>query len=286
MKPEQLTKFFSDLYRDLVDRRLLFPLIALVVAIVAVPILLSSSAEPPVAPAAPQADLDGTTAVDAAVIVSDTGIRNYRERLEELKTKNPFEQQYAGTPAADGTATDPVTGSGLPDSGSPSDTSTSSGSTGGSVDVSTGGPTVQTGPPSTVPSEQPEVETSVRFFADRVDVKVGPIGHTKILRDVRHLDFLPDDKTPVAAFLGLAGGPDHAIFSINPAVIESGGDGSCAPKEADGCQYLNLAIGDERFFKYGFGDDAETYRLKLLDTNIVRIPDPRDERGSDEDSSD
>ncbi len=286
MKPDRIPKFFADLYRDLSDRRLLLPLIGLAVAIVAVPMLLSSSGEPPVVPEPAPVDLANATAVDAAVTVSNTGIRNYRERLEELKSKNPFDQQYQNTLAPGEDGSSEVTGSDLPPvpgstAGAPSD-----GSSGGSTSVpptdTTIDTTIDTGPPDTVPSDGTEVETSVRFYADRVDVKVGPLGHTKKLRDVRHLDFLPDDRTPIVAFLGLAGGPDHAMFSVNPAVIETGGEGSCAPKGKDGCQYLTLGIGEERYFKYGFGDDAETYRLKLLDTDIVRIPDPRDDGSGDD----
>jgi hypothetical protein len=286
MKPP---KFLADLYRDLLDRRLLLPLVALAIAVVAVPVLLSSSPEPVVPDSAPPVDVGDATAVDAAVTVSDTGIRNYKQRLDELKSKNPFDQQYAKPANAGGGAGTDVTGSGLPDSGTPTDSTGGSSGTAGpsSTDttIETGPPSTTpspTGPPSTVPGEGGEVETTVRFFSDRVAVKVGPIGHTKTVRDVRHLDFLPDDKTPIVAFLGLAGGPDHAMFSINPAVIETSGEGSCAPKEQDGCQYLTLGIGEERTFKYGFGDEAQTYRLKLLDTDIVRIPDPREDRTGDE----
>jgi hypothetical protein len=291
MKPDRIQKFFSDLYRDVSDRRLLLPLIGLAVAIVTVPMLLSTSAEPVPTSTAPPVDVGDATAVDAAVTLTDTGIRNYRERLEDLKSKNPFDQQY-DSETAEQTGTGEVTGSGLDTgtiTGSPSDTTDdgTGGSSSASIDVTSTGPPAGAGspgttPPSTTPGgEPPEVETSIRFFADRVDVKVGPIGDTKIVRDVRHLDFLPDDRTPIVAFLGLAGGPDHAMFSINPAVIETGGEGSCAPKEQDGCQYLTLGIGEERYFKYGFGQDAETYRLKLLDTHIVRVPDPRDDHGND-----
>jgi hypothetical protein len=289
MKPDKIGKFFSDLYRDITDRRLLIPLIALTVAIVAVPMLLASDAEPPAVPAPTvDAGLADGTAVEAAVTVSETGIRNYRERLAELKTKNPFDQQYASE-TTDETSAPDVTGSGLDSTGSSTGDAATGGSTGdsgGSIDITTGPPSGSPGAPSPAPTptpgEPPEVETTVRFFSDRVDVKVGPVGDTKLIKDVRHLDFLPDDKTPIVAFLGLAGGPDHAIFSVNPAVIETGGEGACAPKGADGCQYLNLKIGEERYFKYGFGPDAETYRLKLVDTHIVRVPDPREDRGGDE----
>ena len=45
--------------------------------------------------------------------------------------------------------------------------------------------------------------------------------------------------------------------------------------------YLSLKIGEEQRFVYGDAEDAKIYRLKLLDTRIVRVQDPRD-RAADE----
>jgi hypothetical protein len=36
---------------------------------------------------------------------------------------------------------------------------------------------------------------------------------------------------------------------------------------------LTLKVGDERVLKYA---DGTTYRLKLLGTRVVRVPDPRE----------
>ena len=91
------------------------------------------------------------------------------------------------------------------------------------------------------------------------------------------LDFLPNDKAPVVAFIGLREGAERALFSVSSDVAETKGDGSCAPKKPAPCQFLTLEVGDERRFKFA---DGRTYRLKLLATHVVRIPDPR-RSGSD-----
>ena len=83
-------KFFNDLYRDLVDRRMLVPVIALLVAIVAVPVLLKSEPPAPAPPAAAAAPAEGTDEVSPAVLVSDPGVRDYSKRLSALKKKNPL----------------------------------------------------------------------------------------------------------------------------------------------------------------------------------------------------
>ena len=57
-------------------------------------------------------------------------------------------------------------------------------------------------------------------------------------------------------------------------VIDTHGDGFCSPKKAAGCQFLSLPVGGERYFK--LEPDGTTYRLKLIETRFVRVPDPRD----------
>ena len=92
MTRPQPPQLLTDVYRDLRDRRLLIPVIALLVALVAVPMLLGSKTPPPVPPApAASVDLKDAAAVQSAVFVENASVRNYRKRLEPLKAKNPFD---------------------------------------------------------------------------------------------------------------------------------------------------------------------------------------------------
>jgi hypothetical protein len=120
--------------------------------------------------------------------------------------------------------------------------------------------------------EEPKPE--IRFYAGRVDVTVGQLGNAKRVRDVRYLDFLPGDKSPVVAFIGLREGAERAVFSVSSDVAETSGEGSCAPKKPSPCQFLTLKIGEQHKFKFA---DGRTYRLRLLNTHVVRVPDPRNE---------
>jgi hypothetical protein len=292
-------KFLSDLYRDLADRRLLLPLVALLVAIVAVPMFLSSSSEPVVPPPAAAVDASDTSQLDAAVIVSDPGIRNYRERLDALKAKNPFEAPggAVGTGGNQGTAT--TTTSDPSGAGAETGSATASGS---STPTTPATGSTSTPPPSDLPTETgvdtsggttpppadtggsdgdttpADVKPETRFYASRVDVTVGPVGKAKTIEGVKLLDFLPDEKTPVVAYLGLVD-DNHALFSVNPGVAETDGEGDCAPR-GNACMYLSLKVGKEQRFVYGDEADARVYRLKLLDTRIVRVPDPRERDAS------
>jgi hypothetical protein len=283
MNTDDTKRFFTDLYRDLVDRHLVLPAVALVVAIIAVPFVLGGGPEPgpgavPVAPVAADAD---ATAVESAVLTEDPGIRDYSQRLAALKQKNPFVQQFSSSSAAtDPTtaaaealaASNPAAGAGdltSPTTGDSTGTGTGTATPETTTTPVTGGDTTPTTP--TEPT-QPAAPPPVRFFAPRVDVSFGKLGEAKEIDNVRYFDFLPNEKTPVAAFLGLGESADKAVFAVSNEVVETSGEGSCSPHNADGCDLLIMHIGQERMLKLV---DGTTYRLKVLDTHFSRIPDPR-----------
>jgi hypothetical protein len=278
-------RWASDLFKDLRDRRLLVPALALIVALIAVPVLLASPAEPPPPPAPIAALPEGAGAVDAAVLAEQTGIRSYKKRLAELKETNPFEQKFA-LPTPESVALEEPTSAAVSSSqdSSVASSSTSTSALSESISSSTTSTSDTTIDQTTIedttiqetaePIEVEPPKPELRFFADRVDVKFGPLGHTRDYDGVRHLEFLPDDKAPVVAFVGLAGSGDQAVFSISSDVVETRGEGSCAPKKPSPCEFLTVKEGEERHLKYGL--DGKTYRLKLRETRIVRIPDPRD----------
>ena len=288
-------KLLLDLYRDLRDRRLLAPVIALVVAILAVPVLLGGSeAAAPPAPVATPLSAEGA-AVEPAVLVEQSGIRNYRERLAALKAKNPFQQQFvlpanapAGSDPTEASSADAVisedaaSSGGLPASTSspaaptPSAVSPDESVSSSAIDPASGSTTDPVSNPSSAApaTEPPPAPPKIRFYAGRIDVSMGPIGEGVEFNDVRYLSFLPNDEAPVVAYVGLLEGGDQAIFSVSSAVSMGRGEGSCAPKKPAPCQFLTLKVGEERYMTYG--TDGATYRLKLLDTEIVSVPDPRD----------
>ena len=294
MRKLEAPKFLSELYRDLRDRRLLLPIAGLVVAIVAVPILLSggSSAVAPPPPSAQAADSDASE-VAPAVLVTDTGVREYRKRLAQLKASTPFKQQFALPPAKSVTLEDASAADAGAETG---DVSGSGGSTSSfdtavtdTVEAAGGSSSVTTDTTVTEPAgdqvdasvtEEPEPpKPEIRFYAGRIDVTVGELGDAKRVDGVRYLDLLPSESRPVVAFLGLAHGGEGAVFSVSRDVVETDGDGSCAPKKPAPCQFLTMHVGDKRTFKYA---DGTTFRLTLRDTDVVRVPDPRKQHAGDQ----
>lgn len=293
-------KFLNDLYCDLRDRRLLLPIAALLVAIVAVPLLLSNSSPAPLPPAVPAAT-DQAAAVTPAVLAESSGVRDYQKRLVALKRTNPFEQQFTNQPKsasvrvdsgnADGSIT--VQGSGssttpAPTSSSPSSTATTGTSV--AVPTNTGAPSTSGAPPSTsgAPTVNPTGSPSggsdpgspapddssgePTLYTGTADITFGPLGDATRYRAVKRFEMLPDEKLPVVAFLGLSVDAQRGYFLIANDVSETSGDGSCSPKRPSPCQILALSIGDQRTLKVEV--KQQTYRLRLTGTNIDQISDP------------
>lgn len=279
----QAPRFFNDVYRDLRDRRLLVPAVALIVALIAVPLLLRKPAEP--APAVPPiaAVADSSEVTSAVLVDSSVDVRNYRKRLAKLKSKNPFTQHFGvqhtpnvasnGGLSSDNTAAPPVANP----NGTPSTTTPPSGGGPTSTSVSSGPPTTPatTTPESTPPVANPNGTPStpappeIRFVAGRVDVTVGPIGEGKDIDNVKYLTFLPSDHDPIAAFVGLttSGENARAVFALSSLAEVGDGDGVCAPHKPAPCQFLTLKPGEQRYIKY----NDKTYRLKVRDTSVVNI---------------
>jgi hypothetical protein len=263
----QTPAFLNNLYRDMRDRRLLLPALALIIAVIAVPVALSSSSAttpPPPAPAAAGGSAH-EPATSPAVLTEQLGVTNYRERLEQIKSKNPFRKHFTSLPksaklgvvssgATSSTATT-TTGTGSSPE-SPSATSTVA-ATGGLTTPS--GSTTPSAPSSEPPNETPKPTTEL--IQRRIEVKVGPQGDLQKRTGVKQLKMLPTSNTPVVVFLGTNEAGTRASFLVSTDVTAVSGDGSCLTTTSS-CQFLTLKKGQVESFDYA--PDTLTYKLKLL----------------------
>ena len=263
----QTPAFLNNLYRDMRDRRLLLPALALVIAVIAVPAALSSSSAttaPPPAPAASGSAHEAATS--PAVLTEQLGVTDYRKRLEQIKSKNPFRKHFTSVPksaklgivptgATSSTATTTITGTGS-SSATPSATSTVP-ATGGSTTPA--GSTTPSAPSSEPPNETPKPTTEL--IQRRIDVKVGPQGDLQKRTGVKQLKMLPTPSTPVVVFLGTNEAGTRASFLVSTDVTAVSGDGSCLTTTSS-CQFLTLKKGQVESFDYA--PDTLTYKLKLL----------------------
>jgi hypothetical protein len=255
MRDIQPPQLLGDLYRDLRDRRLLPVALLLLAALVAVPVVLSSSsASTPAAPvSAPATASEEDSIAQPAVLAEDFGIRDYSKRLEQFKTKNPFRQQFQLPEVTSSTLTEgPIA--------STDATSSTSESTddGGSASTGTATSTTSSTPDTSDPIAR--TDTQRELVTHRIDVRVGPSGDLQEREGVKQLSLLPSKGTPVVAFLGASEDGKRALFLVSGDVSAVSGDGRCLPSPSS-CSYLTLKEGEQASFDYT--PDATTYELRL-----------------------
>lgn len=269
MKNVRTPRFLDNLYRDMRDRRLLFPALALLIALIAVPVLLKSSASTPAAPVASvTAEGSEQTAAEPAVVTAQAGITDYHKRLEWLQSKNPFRSRVpiesTGAQQGGSSTSSTSTDTGLGTSTAAS-TSSSTSSTSGSVSSTTSSTTPSSGTGSSSGGSQGNPKPG--WYSFRVSVAIGRAGDLTERNNVQRLQFLPGDNRPIVAFIGVSEDGKRAIFMVSDQVSSVRGDGKCVPRRGD-CQFLEMKPGDKASFRYE-PEGNRTYNLKLREIKLV-----------------
>ncbi len=243
----------SDLYGELRERHLLPLVVVLLVAIVAVPIALSESAETP-APRAAGAESGVSASEKTQVVVakSTPGLRDYRKRLDDLKSKNPFNQQFSDTEESTTTTSSEESG-------------------GGEGEVGGGGSGAGETPPTTTTPTNPQVT----FYSFAIDVRVTPVSSQgkpskakpEVRRNLPELTMLPSRGTPAVVFMGVTKDGKKALMLVSSNVKGVFGDNVCAVG-GETCELLALEKGVPETFVYG--GNEKIYKIELLDVNLVR----------------
>ncbi len=285
--------FLADLYYDLRDRRLL-PLVALVVvAIAAVPFLLSGEVEQPTLPESGAAALGAPAEKTSklTVVEATPGLREYRKRLRGRVATDPFVQRYTGSAG----------GSGSSEGGSSPEASSSSSS--GSVaaesteiEVETGGGDSSAGshgggssngsggnPPSKGQTQ------GVRLFEFVLDVQMSHTETTadgeqkmsdpEVRHNVRALTQLPGKKAPVVTSMSINLHTGKAVWLISNDVQSLDGEFDCVARTPSGtCELLEIEPGFPLELVYG--PDKVLYRIKVTNIDSVWAGKAGDRRSS------
>ena len=256
MKTWKVQKFFEDIVYDLRSRGLLPVVGLLIVALIAVPILISraSGSSPSVQsaavtpPGAPEAE-------HAVVSYSPPGLRNYKQRLNDLSPKDPFRQQFA-QPAATASALTSTVSVGTGSAGTtPSSTATS-------TLPSTGGGSPGSG------GKKKKKKRSSTTISYQVDVLAGDVTTTLTpFNNVAAMTPLPAQTTPVVIYFGLSSDHGTALFLVSNKVTTVTGPGTCVPSPDD-CALLSIPAGQSEDLLYS--QDGKTYRIVVAQIKATR----------------
>ena len=236
-----------NVWNDLVEKRLWPVAIVLVVALVAVPVLLtrgeSSSTPTGVAStAAPAGPVAGTAVVSLAPSASGPTNRPGTVR-------NPFTQAVAPASAV-ATATAPAASS----PSSPNSPPSAGG--GGATTPSTTTPT--TPAPVKKKSTRPDALDTYR-----VTLRFGQAGAQHTMHNVARLAPLPSARAPFFVFLGVLQDGKTAVFLVSSDAAATG-DGKCRPSATD-CETIEMKAGDTEFFDLSLGSAGVLqYQLDVL----------------------
>jgi hypothetical protein len=262
----KVQKFAGDVVYDLRNRNLLLPVLALIVALVAVPVLISRGGSDGGAGVFGFGTTSATSPPETenAVVAYHPGVRNYKKRLNQLSAKNPFTQQFALKPASDSAGTSDTS------SGGGSQNVTLNGSVPGTTGVGGGSTGGGTGGSGKSPGKVKETNKTTYYWW-QADVQVGESGtQLATMNNVKPFQFLPDTSRPVLTYLGKVGGT-QAIFLVSKDVASIGGDGTCFPS-VDSCQLLGLNAGTGADLIYK--PDGKTYHVQVLRVRRVTSPNP------------
>ncbi len=264
--------FLEDLWQDLREKRLWPVAVALVLALVAVPVLLKKPFEtPPPAPAVAQSAADQSLQHQAKVVLANQDSNG--SRLNLFNSSDPFRSPAGARKKTDNGVTS-ASGGGLANPvGQSAGTGASGGGSlgggGGSLTPSTGtGGGGFSGGGTTGGGSIPKSKTKVTKFTYVIDVTYKHNGHTRKEKGMTALEMLPNSTSPLLVFLGVDSKATNAVFivdsSLKPAPL---GEGKCKPSD-DNCNFLYLGAGNQEVFTTS---DGQTYSLQIDGIRRVQV---------------
>lgn len=237
---------------DLVEKRLWPVAVALIAAVVAVPVVLGSggaadyAAEP--APAAPADAVTASIVTPAEVATA--------KRARPGSVRDPFRQRGSSKQS------DSISQGASSQTGNAGSTVTSGGGGGASAPAtSSPAPEKQTSGPGLVEPKHQQAPDPEQVY--RVSVRFGEPGEQRTRRDIARLTPLPSSNDPFFVFLGVTSGGKTAVFLVSSDASVSG-DGKCRPSR-DACETVELKAGETAFFDLSDGSAGIVqYQLDVL----------------------
>jgi hypothetical protein len=250
--------FFRSIWTDLVEKRLLPVVALLVIALVAIPFVLTgkkdSSTTTPIAagPINPPADAQPADLAGVKLVVPTA-------RHGAASNRSPFTQPHVAAVKVHTINTIPTpTNSGG---------NTGGGNGGGGNGGGGSTPFVPSSPPSIPPTTTKPAPANPDDY--RVTLRVGQAGDLNVHKDVERLTPLPSTLDPFFVFMGVTDNGKTAVFLVS-SDAKATGDGTCKPTPTN-CQTVEMKVQDVEFFDVDTSADGSNpvqYELDL--TRIIK----------------
>jgi hypothetical protein len=238
--------FFTNMIKELRDRKLWPIAIGLIVALVAVPILLSKKAPTKLLVPQPTGGLPYSTGTSLPAISVKT-----TPSASKLagRGRDPFTPQHVATTATvvTATTTTPTTPTtSAPSTGTAGGSASSPSSGGGSTPVAptptTPAPTPTTPAPTPKPTPKPGPPGLTDTQTYQVSLAItNAKGGVDTIDPLERLSVLPSLKQPLLVELGVLQGGKQVLFAVEPGAAV-GGPGTCTPGPID-CEIIALSPG-------------------------------------------
>jgi hypothetical protein len=253
-----VNEFFLDLWADLREKRLWPVAVALLVGLVAVPVVLSKPSEDaPVLPPPAASQAEGSDEVDGLAALSVAEDRTGAgSSLDVFDSSDPFKPPQD---VIESSEDDPAMGA--PDSaGGDTSATTGGGATGGAITPTTGTTPDTGGAPGDTGG------TTTVEYRYVIDVTFTANGRKRKIKGMERLDILPKESNPLLIFLGASSNGGNAVFLVD-STLETAGEGKCRPSEED-CAFVHMGPGNVQEFTNEQGD---AYTLRVDQIRRVKV---------------
>jgi hypothetical protein len=255
-----MSDLLHNAWQDLREKRL-WPIAAvLVLALVAIPALLTKSAAQP-------------SSVDPVVTAP---VPDHDEQIRVELDGGGAASSGAGSSLGKFAEGDPFTPPGAIANNTQAGGGASSVSDGASADGGAGsggadpdGGGVGSPPPSPgvpVDVSPPTTRTETAQYEYVADVTFWTGDRRRKVRGLRKLDMLPNQSAPVLIFMGTSGEGGNAVF-LADSTLKAAGEGRCVPSPAN-CAYVHIGPGSEHAFTTVEGD---SYRLRIEEIRRIEV---------------
>jgi hypothetical protein len=263
--------FLLDLWHDLREKRLAPVAVALLVGLVAVPLVLAKPASDPAPAADPAASASAKPDKEELAALAKVTLGEEEvgkgSTLGVFDPDNPFNPPKGAMKKDD--ADDSLPGGGG-DAGAPSGGG-STGSSGGGVDTGGGDINFNFGDApggdntgGSDPGTGGGTQTTVYKFV--VDITFEANGRTRRIKGLEKLDMLPNESSPLLIFMGVTAKGSDAVFLVD-STLEAAGEGRCKPSPSE-CAFAYIGAGSEYYFTE---DDGDTYMVKVDEIRRVKV---------------